>query len=152
MVAFGFFGKQQSPWMILCHSVNASWVVGPPKSYLLWSNSYEFFACTQQWQIQNFPEGVTNLWAWTKKLLFDKLLAENCMKMKEISSDPLPPIHQCSEAAGMPKHLPRTSLQHLVKPCEIQLSTRPVRDRVEVKRTILLPHASWLQIIILIFC
>ena len=38
-----------------------------------------------QWRIQNFPYGDANPWVWDKNLLFGKILAENCMKMKKIS-------------------------------------------------------------------
>ena len=34
----------------------------------------------EQWRIQDFPDGGSNLWVWGKNLLF----AENCMKMKDI--------------------------------------------------------------------
>ena len=36
-----------------------------------------------QWLIQNFPYGDANPWVWDKNLLFGKILAENCMKMKK---------------------------------------------------------------------
>ena len=38
-----------------------------------------------QWRIQDFSDGGTSPWIWAKSLLFGKIFAENCMKMKEIA-------------------------------------------------------------------
>ena len=40
-------------------------------------------SCPIQWRIQDFPEGGANPWDWGKNLLFGKIFAENCMKMKD---------------------------------------------------------------------
>ena len=55
---------------------------------------------TKQWRIQDFPHGAAPLWVWGKNLLFDKIFAKTCIKMKEISPrearpSPLPWIRQC---------------------------------------------------------
>ena len=38
----------------------------------------------EQWRIQDFPEEGANPWVWDKNLLFDQILAENCIEIKEI--------------------------------------------------------------------
>ena len=48
-----------------------------------------------QWRIQNFPgeKWISPLssWAWSKNLLFGKIFAENCMKMREIGPEGVAP-------------------------------------------------------------
>ena len=46
-----------------------------------------------QWRIHYFPDGGAKPWFWRENLLFGKVFAENCMKMKEIGpggGDPCP--------------------------------------------------------------
>ena len=45
--------------------------------------------------IQHFPDGGANLWFWGENLLFAKIFAENCMKMKEHGPiGPIAPLDQ----------------------------------------------------------
>ena len=37
----------------------------------------------QKFRTTNTPRGVVNSWIWGKNLLFGKIFAENCMKMRK---------------------------------------------------------------------
>ena len=83
---------------------------------------------TLQWWIQDFPDGGANLWVWRKNLLFGKISAENCMKMKEIGSanvmELLPPANEVAgrqcfymclsvhRKGGAPFHIPHPPRDH----------------------------------------